>query len=280
MKKKNSSRAFVAKRPKSAHKKPKISKFNSEDSSKILLFGTHPCLQAILNKRRKIYQIFTTKNSHDELLLFLKKNNLIHLQNFIKKSDKYQLDRMVGEDHNHQDLVISATKLPIKNQIDLLEMLHNQDQKKQMPNILILDQITDPHNIGAIIRSAAAFNFNIIVFSQHNSVQENSVIAKSAAGNLEFMHPYFASNINDLIIKLKKLDYWNIGLSGESKNDISQITKYQNKAVILGSEGKGIRHLVKKNCDILLKIDICNNVESLNVANAAAIALFAASKVR
>ena len=263
--------------PKIHHKKTQ-SKFNIiQDSSKILLFGTHPCLHAILNKNRKIYQIFVTKNSLDDLLQFLHSNKISHLQSIIKNVDKAYLDK-ITEDNNHQNIAIISSKLIIKTQIDLLQLLYSKKDLDQLPNILILDQITDPHNIGAIIRNAAAFKFNIIVFSQYNSIQESAVIAKASAGNLEFIQPYVVSNINDLILKLKKIGYWNIGLSGEATQKISDINKYKNKALILGSEGKGIRKLVKKNCDILLKIEICDDTESLNVASAAAIALFESTK--
>ncbi len=263
--------------PKIHHKKTQ-SKFNIiQDGSKILLFGTHPCLHAILNKNRKIYQIFVTKNSLDDLLQFLHSNKISHLQSIIKNVDKAYLDK-ITEDNNHQNIAIISSKLIIKTQIDLLQLLYSKKDLDQLPNILILDQITDPHNIGAIIRNAAAFKFNIIVFSQYNSIQESAVIAKASAGNLEFIQPYVVSNINDLILKLKKIGYWNIGLSGEATQKISDINKYKNKALILGSEGKGIRKLVKKNCDILLKIEICDDTESLNVASAAAIALFESTK--
>ncbi len=266
---------------KAFNKSAKINNASSDNYNRTLIFGKHPCYQALLNKNRKIYKIFTTKNSHDELLSFLKDNKILHLESLINKTDKIYLDRIVGKDQNHQNIVLSTSKIVIKGQSDLLEILKNKANKSsssKMPNILILDQVTDPHNIGSIIRSAVAFNFNIIVFSRHNSIQENSIIAKSSAGNLEFIQPFIADNISDLIIKLKKFGYWNIGLAGEASQDISEITKFDNKVLILGSEGKGIRQLVKKNCDVLLKIDICQNVESLNVANAASIALFEATK--
>lgn len=244
-------------------------------ADKSIIFGRHPCFQALLNKNRKIYQIFTTKNLYESLVDFLQKNKL-NYQHFIKIVDKNHLENLVGKNQNHQNLIVVSSKLKIYNQNDLLEALYNDNSFH--PNILILDQITDPHNVGAIMRNAAAFGFNYLVFSEFNSIQENSTIIKSSAGAIEFLKLFVATNINDLLKKLKKFDYWCIALAGEGHNDIEQINQFSKKVIVVGSEGNGIRQLVKRNCDLICKINISDKVESLNVSNALAIALYQASK--
>lgn len=249
-----------------------ISKVNQDRS---IIFGKHPCFQALINKKRKIYQIFTNENNKQALYDFLKDNKL-NYQNLIKIVDKNYIENLAGKGQNHQNLVVLASKLKIYNQNDLLDILYNQNH---FPNILILDQITDPHNVGAIMRSAASFGFNYLVFSQFNSIQENSTIIKSSAGGIEFMNLFLVSNISELLKKLKKFDYWCFALSGDGENDVTEISKYEKKVIVVGSEGNGVRQLIKKNCDLICKININTNIESLNVSNATAIALYQASKV-
>lgn len=255
----------------------KFASNNLNDANRIFIFGKHPSFQALLNKKRKIYQIFTTKNSTQEVKDFLQKNQLTNYINLIKEVHKDQLTKLIQNEHNHQNIALTASKLNVLKQFNLLELLH-QKEKDDLPNILILDQITDPQNVGAIIRSAAAFNYKIIVFSQYNSAQENPIIAKASAGNIEHVQLAIATNINDLLKKLKEIGYWCVALAGEGKDDISKINQFNNKAIIVGSEGKGVRHLVKQNCDLVCKININKDVESLNVASATSIVLYETSK--
>ena len=160
----------------------------------------------------------------------------------------------------------------------MLEELYALEEGEKRPTLLLLDQVSDPHNVGAIIRSAIGFGVTKIIFCEHNSPKENATIVKSSAGTIEMADLIVVTNFSNLIEKLKKIDYWCIGLAGEAKNDISIIKEYQNIALIIGSEGSGIRDLVKKNCDLLAKININDEVESLNASVAAAITLHEISK--
>ena len=244
----------------------------SQSQSAIWLCGKHAVFSAIAKKRRKIFSILATKNSLPELENFLKKKSLSHLGSLIQISDPQKIEFLSG--HNlHQGLAINCSKLPIKNQFDLLEELHVLDQNS-LPPLVLLDQISDPHNVGAIIRSAVGFGVKKIIFCEHNAPKENATIAKSAAGTLEIAELFQVTNFNNLIEKLKKIGYWIVGLAGEGKVFLSQVKDYENIALIIGSEGDGIRDLVKKNCDILAKIKINPDVESLNASVAASIALY------
>lgn len=254
-------------------KAPKI------NSSKLWLCGKHPVFSVIKEKRRQIFEILANKNSILELEEFLQKNGANDLKHLIKLCDNRKIEEAVGENHIHQGLAILCSKLDEKNQNDLLEELYRLKEKTQkLPPLLMLDQISDPHNIGAIIRSASAFGVTKIILCEHNAPSENATIAKSSSGTIELIDLIKVTNFNLLIEKLKKIGYWCLGLAGEAKEDISQVRNYENIALIIGSEGNGIRKLVKKNCDLLVKINIDENVESLNASTASAIALYELSK--
>ncbi len=241
--------------------------------NQIWLCGKHPVFSAIQIGRRKIFEILVTKNSAPEIEKFLQQKKLFELKNLIKFVDNTKIDECVGRGQIHQGMAIRCSKLPVKNQYDLLEEL-NRLQKDQLPTLLLLDQLSDPHNIGAIIRSAVGFGVKKIIFCEHNSPKENATIVKTSAGTIDLVDLVVVVNFSNLMEKLKKIGYWCVGLAGEAKTLISEVKDYDNIALIIGSEGDGIRDLVKKNCDILARIDIDKNVESLNASNAAAIAMY------
>ncbi len=151
--------------------------------------------------------------------------------------------------------------------------LHKINDKNNLPNILILDQITDPQNVGAIMRSALAFDFKKIIITEFNSAKESSAMIKASAGCIDYVDIYSGANLNNLLEELKKIGYWCIGLAGEANISCKKINDYENIALVVGSEGNGIRQLVKKNCDLLVKIPTNSDVESLNVSVATAIVL-------
>jgi 23S rRNA (guanosine2251-2'-O)-methyltransferase len=246
--------------------------------NELWLCGKHPIFTILQKKRRKIFEILATRNTISELENFLKKNSLTSLKPLIKVVDNDHIESLLGKNQLHQGFAIRAAKLPTKNQNDLLEELCTAEEGSKLPTLLLLDQISDPHNIGAIIRSAASFGVTKIIFSEHNSPKENATIVKSSAGTIELVDLIIVTNFNNLIEKLKKIGYWCIGLAGEGAASITAIKEYKNIALIIGSEGDGIRDLVKKNCDLLARIEIDQEVESLNASVAAAIALYEISR--
>jgi 23S rRNA (guanosine2251-2'-O)-methyltransferase len=248
-------------------------KNNNNLENKVWITGKHPVYLAIKNNRRKIYEILLTQNTIIDFENFIEKNSSNNLRNLIRVVDNKKIQEVVGLNHLHQGFAILASKLPITNQVNFLEDLENYDGE-DLPPLLLLDQISDPQNVGAIMRSASAFGFNKIVFCEHNSVVENSTIIKASAGNIEFLDLIVVNNFNNLIEKLKKLDYWCFGLDSHANTTFDKIKEFKNIALIVGSEGEGIRHLVKKNCDFLLKVQTKDEVESLNVSVATAIALY------
>lgn len=253
----------------------------SSDTSRtndLIICGKHPAFSALQKQRRKIFEIFVTKNSLTELENFLKNQLLGKFSSLIRIVENQQIENLVGKEQIHQGFAIRASKLPIKNQNDLLEELYTFKEGTPLPRLILLDQISDPHNIGAIIRSAASFGVKKIIFCEHNAPRENATIVKSSAGTIELVDLFVVTNFNNLIEKLKKIGYWCIGLDGGATTKISEIKDYKNIALIIGSEGNGIRDLVKKNCDLLTKIEIDKEVESLNASVAASIALYQISQ--
>ncbi|MBU6339774.1 MAG: 23S rRNA (guanosine(2251)-2'-O)-methyltransferase RlmB [Rickettsiales bacterium] len=249
----------------------------TDNSNTIWLYGKHSSFSAIANNRRKIFKILVTKNTQSELDNFLSKNKFSTAKNLVRLVEASQIESIVGNAQPHQGIAVECSKIPTKNQIDLLEELYKLE-KDQLPNLLLLDQLSDPQNIGAIIRSAVSFGVKKIIFCEHNAPKENAAMAKSSAGTIEIADLIVVTNFNNLIEKLKKIGYWCIGLEGKSNHFINEIKDYKPIALVIGSEGNGIRDLVKKNCDILAKIPIDEKVESLNASVAASIALYELSR--
>ena len=245
----------------------------------VLICGKHPVFTALKQRRRKILEIFVTENSVTELKNFLAKNSLQNFSSLIRLVDGTVIEDFVGSQQPHQGLLIKAARLPVQNQNALLEELCAIPQGEKLPLLLLLDQISDPHNVGAIIRSAASFGVKKVIFCEHHAPQENSTIIKASAGTIEFVDLVVVTNFNNLFEKIKKIGYWCVGLAGEGEVKLSEVKDYKNIALVVGSEGGGIRDLVKKNCDLLVRIEIEKEVESLNASVAAAIALYEISKV-
>jgi 23S rRNA (guanosine2251-2'-O)-methyltransferase len=246
--------------------------------NRILIYGKHPVLLAIEKKRREIFEIFVTKNTTSLLDEHILKHSLFSLKSKIKIVENSKIDSLIGsEEKNHQGFAIICSRVVVKTQFQLLEELYEIKDSK-LPPLLFLDQVCDSNNIGAIIRNAVAFGVKKIILCEHNSPKENSAIAKASAGTIELVDLVVVVNFNQLIEKLKKIGYWFVALDGSAEKTIDQISDVKNIALIVGSEGSGIRKLVKENCDFLVKIKIDNQVESLNASVATAIALYQISK--
>ena len=244
----------------------------------IWLCGKHPTFTILQKKRRQIFEILATKNTILELENFLVEKSLLNLKPLIKIVENEKIESLFGANQIHQGLAVNCSHIPPKNQNDLLAELNKFEPNAKLPTLLLLDQISDPHNIGAIIRSAIAFGVTKIIFCEHGAPKENATIVKASAGTIEMADLFVVTNFSNLFEKLKKIGYWCIGLAGEANEQTSSIAEFKNIALVIGSEGDGLRNLVKKNCDALLKIKIDSQVESLNASVAAAIALYEINK--
>lgn len=244
----------------------KSEKFGKNFSNTYMMHGKHPVLAAVKNKNRIIKNIYCLGKIYDQY-----KDQL--LDKNVKIVDSEFLRNLVGEDITHQGIVANVEKLP---KLPHQEIISDNTRKDR---IVILDQITDPQNIGAIIRSAAAFGINKIILPENGSPEENATIAKAASGCLELVSFTKVTNISKFLALLKKSGYWIVGLDGKGKDDINKVAEIDKLAIIIGSEGKGIRRLTTENCDFIVKIPMANNVESLNASCAASIILYACSNL-
>lgn len=231
------------------------------------IFGKNSCKAVLQNQDREILEIRAITSLTEEF-----RSNL-HRNIVYKDVSQKELDNLLPG-AVHQGVAIRV--LPVdKPHLDWV--LQQEVLGKSI--ILILDQITDPHNVGAIMRTAAAFNASAIIMTNRNSVRESGVVAKAAAGALELVPIIEVANLVEAIKALKKVNYWVFAMDGSAKDDVSIVANYEKIAIVLGSEGSGIRDLVAKNCDLRVKITMSEKMESLNVSNACAIALFAATKL-
>lgn len=238
----------------------------------VALYGKHAVFSAITNKKRTLYKLLITENKLTELEEYLNKENFKLPKDLnIQTCHTKDLIEFVDEEAVHQGIVLFCSALP---RLKLDTFLEKYQQNKGFPFILILDQITDPHNIGALIRSASAFGFKGIVVPQRNTPKDSSIIAKTSVGTCENIDLIEVNNINDAIKDLKEAGYWIAGLDGYATSYINELDISENLALIVGSEGKGIRDLVKKNCDILTKIPMIEGVESLNASVAGSVAMY------
>ena len=181
------------------------------------------------------------------------------------------LGRMVPHDAPHQGVVIEVEPL---EDVWLGDLLADAPEKAVL---LVLDQVTDPHNVGAILRSAAAFGAVGIVSQDRHSPPESGALAKAASGALERVPWARVVNLARALEEIAEAGFWRIGLAGEAASDLKEALGPKRVALVLGAEGPGMRSNTREHCDALARLPISRNVESLNVSNAAAVALYAAS---
>jgi 23S rRNA (guanosine2251-2'-O)-methyltransferase len=226
------------------------------------LYGKHAAIAALANPMRKVRRVLVTKNTREELgdTLFQKHKNTII-------TEGKRLEELLGRDAVHQGIAVECEPL---EQPSLQEWLAQGLAKP----LLLLDQVTDPHNVGAILRSAAAFDAGAVVTLERNAAAESGVMAKAASGALETVPLITVGNLAQHIALLKKAGYWIYGLDGEAKQSIASAKLDAKTALVLGAEGRGLRRLTAELCDVLVKLPMSPAMESLNVSNAGAIALY------
>ncbi len=228
-----------------------------------ILYGWHPVVEALRNPERKIRKFLATENA-------LKK---LHEEGVPVRVEPEQvrpgdLDRLLTPDAVHQGLYMEADALDAPDIFDLPDN----------GLVLVLDQITDPHNVGAIVRTAAAFAVDAIVTTNRHSPAATGVLAKSASGGLEHVPVISVRNLSDSLDELKERGYLCIGLDSEAAENLDDIAMRRPLALVMGAEGKGLRMKTREYCSVLARMDMPGAIKSLNVSNAAAIALYAASR--
>jgi len=225
-------------------------------------WGRHAVIAALANPQRTVRRMWGTR----EALAALDLPPVIP----VTYADAADLGRLVPQDAPHQGLVIEVDPLPDIWLGDLLEMA----QGDRRP-LVVLDQVTDPHNVGAVLRSAAAFDAVGIVTQDRHAPPESGALARSASGALELVPWVRVVNLARGLDEIAEAGFWRIGLSGHAKGTLGEVMGDARIAIILGAEGEGMRQNTEAHCDELAKLPISPRVESLNISNAAAIALYA-----
>ncbi len=190
--------------------------------------------------------------------------------------EKSKLDN-IGQTKSHQGII---AYVPEKEYVEVEDILSLAKKKNEQPFIIILDSIEDPHNLGAILRSAEATGAHGIIIPKRRSVGLTPTVAKTSAGAIEYMSVAKVANLSNAISKLKKQNIWVIGIESEGKTSYIKFDFKMPIAIVIGSEGKGISRLVKENCDELLSIPMKGKITSLNASVAAAVVMYEVLKQR
>ncbi|MFL0414649.1 23S rRNA (guanosine(2251)-2'-O)-methyltransferase RlmB [uncultured Sphingomonas sp.] len=225
-------------------------------------WGRHAVTAALANPERTVRKLWGTR----EALASLSLPPLLP----VVYADVADLGRMVPADAPHQGLVIEVDPLEEIWLGDLLEQ--GRDDRRPL---VILDQVTDPHNVGAVLRSAAAFDALGIVTQDRHAPPESGALARSASGALETVPWVRVVNLARALDEISEADFWRVGLTGHANQTLGEVIGDARIAIVLGAEGEGMRQNTEAHCDQLAKLPISPKVESLNVSNAAAIALYA-----
>ncbi|TCP33296.1 23S rRNA (guanosine(2251)-2'-O)-methyltransferase RlmB [Sphingomonas sp. BK235] len=237
---------------------------SQQQGNRTRLWGRHPVLAALANPQRTVRKVWGTREALGSLDL----PPVLPIV-FAEAPD---LGRLVPSDAPHQGLVAEVDPLEDVWLGDLLE----EGREDQRP-LVVLDQVTDPHNVGAILRSAAAFDALGIVTQDRHAPPESGALARAASGALETVPWVRVVNLARALDEIGEAGFWRIGLTGHATQTLAQAMGAQRVAIVLGAEGEGMRHNTEAHCDELARLPISAKVESLNVSNAAAIALYAAA---
>ncbi|MEK7800827.1 MAG: 23S rRNA (guanosine(2251)-2'-O)-methyltransferase RlmB [Pseudomonadota bacterium] len=245
---------------------------NDSPKIRIDIYGIHAVEAALNNPERTIHKIYVTETAEDmayELIKAANKNGRDHKPPVLL--EKQTFDRALPKDAVHQGIGVDCDPLQDVYLPDII----NRAANKAKSVILLLDQVTDPHNLGAVIRSACAFGADAIIVQSRHAPELNALVAKTASGAMEHMSVVYETNLARAIENLQEHGYFALALDERGEKTIGEAPKYQKTVLVLGAEGPGLRPLVRDKCDILVKLPTSGNFSSLNVSNAAAVSLYA-----
>jgi 23S rRNA (guanosine2251-2'-O)-methyltransferase len=250
-------------RPQRTHATRDAGHAASDPDAPVIIYGWHPVRAALENPARHIRRLLATENAvrrlAEEQVPLRVEPELVRPQTIAQR---------LSPDALHQGLLVEADPLPSPELEDIAPA----------GIVLVLDQITDPHNVGAISRSAAAFAVSAIVTTARHSPEATGVLAKSASGALEYVPLVTVTNLARALAALKERGFLVVGLDSSGAVDFAEAAIRSPLALVLGAEGKGLRHLTLATCDQVARLDVPGKIKSLNVSNAAALALYLASK--
>lgn len=230
----------------------------------MIIVGKNPIVEAVKNKRN-ISRLIVAENLKDQnFLKFLKENRIK-----FEVLPQYQINKKYGDKNG--GIIAEIIEYEYQTLDNVLKKTRN---KADGGVLMILDGLEDPHNLGAILRSADATGADAIIIPKNRSVSLNQTVAKVSTGAIEYVDVVQVTNLTQTIQELKKNGYWIVGLELDGTIDFTEQDYHGNIAVVVGSEGKGISRLVKENCDILVKIPMFGKVNSLNASVSAGLILY------
>ena len=234
------------------------------NKSSFFIVGQHAVLEALKNSKRKVLRIFLTEESKKNIHRKSPKKNLLNDIKVYFKTKK-ELDKYsTKENLLHQGYVAEIEHFEKPSLKDFIK-------EKRDITLVCLDGVTDPRNIGSLIRSASSFNIDGIIIKERNFPSESKLMYKAASGALEYINIFEVSNINSTLKNLKDRNFWVYGFDGSSEKNFTDIEWKGNNILLFGSEGSGMHHHTSKYADFLVRIDIDKKIESLNISNSAAI---------
>ena len=244
-------------------------------SKSINIFGFHSIESILINKPELVLKVLIQNGRKDKRVIELI-NNLDSQKISYSSTDRANLDK-ISKGEIHQGVISEIILPPILNEDSLVNSIAAFDQKVM---ILMLDSVQDPRNLGACLRSANAAGVTHVVVNKDGSAPINSLVHRTSAGALNSLQIFHVTNLSRIIKQIKKRDVWVVGLDGGTQLSLYDVNLKGSIAIVVGSEGKGIRPLIKKTCDQVVSIPMSGNVESLNVSVATAVTLFEIKRQR
>ncbi len=227
----------------------------------VLLYGLHTVEAAFRNRARTRIKLFATENALRRL-----QERDVDIDVPVETLKPRELDRMVTKDAVHQGMILEADALPA----------YGPEELAGARLVLALDQVTDPHNVGAILRSAVALAADAVVTTERHAPEEGSVLAKSASGALDMIKHVRVKNMSRFIADMRDQGFGCVALDSDGPASLEETPFTDKTVLVLGSEGKGVRQGVRESCDQLARLDMPGELRSLNVSNAAVLALYVA----
>ncbi|MBM3536076.1 MAG: 23S rRNA (guanosine(2251)-2'-O)-methyltransferase RlmB [Alphaproteobacteria bacterium] len=242
-----------------------------ERSGPAWLYGAHAVLAALANPRRQSRRLVLTASAAESYGRELARLGSPPAET----ASREEIDRLLPAGAVHQGMALAADPLP---EPDLEEILSRLPEGRGL--VVVLDQVTDPHNVGAILRSAAAFGADAVLLPERHSPGATGLLAKAASGALDLVPLVHVVNLARELDRLKAAGFWCVGLDSEADRSVADVDLTGRIGLVLGAEGAGLRRLTRERCDLVVRLPTRHRLASLNVSNAAAIALYEIARRR
>lgn len=245
---------------------------DTHDKAAAWLYGRHAVEAALGNPARRCQRLIALRETAVEAETLLRGARAKPPRAGVEVIERRALEKILPQGAVHQGLALAAEPLPAAD----LESIAAAAATPGTPQtVVVLDQVTDPHNVGAILRSAAAFGALAVIVPEHGAPSVTGALAKAASGALEDVPLLRVANLSRALEKLKQAGFWSLGLDEQAEQTIAALDLPERVALVLGAEGSGLRRLTREHCDFLARLPTRSAMASLNVSNAAAVALYA-----